>query len=438
MENRRAAQNSHDPSGRQPHLRGTGRNPATGTSRTASQKTFATTRGKAGEAGRLLIAGGGVGGLAAALAARQAGWDVEVFERTIDPHREAGTAFNLWANAVTALDTVGLSEAVLATGDRIDAMQLWDHKGRFLASTPIADIGRAVGSQSVNIRRSDLTRLLNEACKDADIPVRLGAAARSYRIDGPSVVLELDDGSEVRGAGLVGADGARSVIRSFVAGDGDPVAASLPVRGLAESDGSAPPNTVLMSWGPRGGGFGCWPLGDGQVSWTVGTNSRLKRRLAAGEPPKQVVDDFAQGFPSMFRELVRATPASGIAATPVLVRESADVWGDGRVTLLGDAAHAMPTVFAQGACQALEDAAVLGLELARSDGDAVAAMRAYENRRRPRMDWLRKRVFMLDRMQKFENPLLCRVRNVMTRKGPPEKSARSWTQMLTFDHVPES
>lgn len=385
---------------------------------------------------RILVAGGGVGGLAAALAVRQAGWDVEVFERTVEPHREAGTAFNLWANAVTALDTVGLADAVLATGDRIEDMRLWDHRGRFLASTPIASIGRAVGSSSVNIRRSDLIRLLSEACKDADIPVRHAAAVRSYRIDGPEVVLSTEDGTEVRGAGLVGADGARSVVRSFVVGDGDPVAASLPVRGIAESDGGVPPNTVLMSWGPRGGGFGCWPLGDGQVSWTVGTNSTLKRRLAEGEPPKQVVDDFATGFPDMFGDLVSATPASGIAATPVLVRTSADVWGDGRVTLLGDAAHAMPTVFAQGACQALEDAAVLGMELARSDRDPVAAMRAYENRRRPRMDWLRKRVFTLDRLQKFENPLLCRMRNTMTRKAPPEKSADSWTRMLTFDHVP--
>ncbi len=386
---------------------------------------------------RILVAGGGVGGLAAALAARRAGWDVEVFERTIDPHREAGTAFNLWANAVTALDAIGLADAVLATGDRITAMQLWDHKGHFLAATPVAEIGRAVGSSSVNIRRSDLTRLLNEACKDADIPVRLGAAARSYRIDGPEVVLTLEDGTEVRGAGLVGADGARSVVRSLVVGDGEPVAASLPVRGIAESAAGAPPHTVLMSWGPRGGGFGCWPLGDGHVSWTVGTNSRLRRRLAEGVPPKQVVEDFAAGFPDLFGDLVRATPAAGIVTTAVLVRPTARKWGDGRVTLLGDAAHAMPTVFAQGACQALEDAAVFGMELARSDRDVVAAMRAYEHRRRPRMDWLRKRVFTLDRLQKFENPLLCRVRNMMTRKAPPEKSAESWTRMLTFDHVPE-
>ncbi|HKN53477.1 MAG TPA: FAD-dependent monooxygenase, partial [Amycolatopsis sp.] len=149
---------------------------------------------------RILISGGGVGGLSAALAARSAGWDVEVFERSLDPQREAGTAFNLWANAVSALDRIGLGAAVRATGDRIDGMRLLDHKSRFLAETPIAEIGRRVGSTSVNIRRSDLTRLLAEACKDADIPVRLGAACRSYRSEGGDAVLVLEDGTAVRGA----------------------------------------------------------------------------------------------------------------------------------------------------------------------------------------------------------------------------------------------
>jgi 2-polyprenyl-6-methoxyphenol hydroxylase-like FAD-dependent oxidoreductase len=95
----------------------------------------------------------------------------------------------------------------------------------------------------------------------------------------------------------------------------------------------------------------------------------------------------------------------------------------------------MPTVFAQGACQALEDAAVLGAELAGTDDPAVA-MRAYEQRRKPRMAWLRRRVFTLDKLQKFESRPLCVLRDGFMRHGPAEKSVRSWEQMLTFDHVP--
>ncbi|HKN56852.1 MAG TPA: FAD-dependent monooxygenase, partial [Amycolatopsis sp.] len=239
----------------------------------------------------------------------------------------------------------------------------------------------------------------------------------------------------VRGAALIGADGARSAVRSELVGDGPPKASSLPIRGISERTDAAPPHTVLMSWGPRGGGVGCWPLGDGQVSWTVGTTSRVQRRLRDGVPPRDAVLEFLTDLPELFRALVESTPADRLVISPVLVRERADVWGSGPATLLGDAAHAMPTVFAQGACQAVEDAVVLGEELAKADR-AEAALRAYEQRRKPRIDWLRKRVFTLDRLQKFENRLLCRVRDTMTRKAPAEKSARSWEQMLTFGLVP--
>ncbi|HEX9335181.1 MAG TPA: FAD-dependent monooxygenase, partial [Pseudonocardiaceae bacterium] len=174
---------------------------------------------------------------------------------------------------------------------------------------------------------------------------------------------------------------------------------------------------------------------------TVGTNSWLRRRLDQGVDTKAAVLEFLAGLPPQFGELVAATPDDRVAANPVLIRPRPargrpDVWGAGPVTLLGDAAHAMPTVFAQGACQALEDAAVLGAELARADDDVGTALRAYENRRKPRMAWLRKRVFMLDRMQKFESRPLCVLRDTMMRKGPAEKSVRSWEQMLTFDFVP--
>jgi 2-polyprenyl-6-methoxyphenol hydroxylase-like FAD-dependent oxidoreductase len=390
---------------------------------------------------RVMIAGGGVGGLSAALAARAAGWDAHVYERADDPNREAGTAFNLWANAVAALDLIGVAEQVRQAGDPIESMRLVDHSGRFIASTPIADIDRKVGSSSVNIRRADLTRLLHDACRAAGVPVHLGATADRYRVVGDEVVLTLADGTETRGAALIGADGARSAIRGHVTGDGAPVASSLPVRGISAVDTGVPANTVLMAWGPRGGGAGCWPLGDGHVSWTVGTNSGLRRRLERGAPAKTAVLEFLADFPPPFRDLVAATPEERIAATAVLARprparNTPDVWGHGPVTLLGDAAHAMPTVFAQGACQAVEDAAVLGAELAATD-DAQAALRAYERRRQPRIAWLARRVYSVDRMQKFEARPLCALRDAMMRRGPAERSERSWTQMLTFDRVPE-
>ncbi|MFC5290094.1 FAD-dependent oxidoreductase [Actinokineospora guangxiensis] len=386
--------------------------------------------------GRVLIAGGGVGGLAAALAAHRAGAQVAVFERATDPTRSAGTAFNLWGNAVTALERLGLREQVLAAGDRIDRMRLTDHRGRPIGETPIGDIGATLGTASVNIRRSDLIRLLVAACQEAGIPVRLGAALTHHEEPpGGGVVVGLSDRSVERGDVLVGADGARSAVRRALLDDGDPVESSHPIRGIGRAVAGVEPNTVRMAWGPRGGGAGCWPLDDQAVSWTVGTTTALRDRLAGGTPIKQAVLEFLEDFPEQFAALVRSTPDDAIVTSPVLVHPEAGRRGAGPVTLLGDAAHAMPTVFAQGACQALEDAVVLGEELAAA-ADPVSALRAYERRREGRVAWLRKRVFTMDRLQKVENRLLCKVRDTFTRKAPQDKSVQAWRAMMTFDLTP--
>lgn len=386
--------------------------------------------------GRVLIAGGGVGGLAAALAARRAGADPVVVERSTEPTRSAGTAFNLWGNAVTALERIGLRDAVLAVGDPIERMCLSDHRGHPIGETPIGKIGAGLGTASVNIRRADLVGILVEACRDADIPLRLGAACTGYTpAPGGGVTAHMADGSTEHGDVLIGADGARSAVRQVLLGDGDPVESSHPIRGIGRIAPGVQPNTVSMAWGPRGGGVGCWPLGGDAVSWTVGTTSALRARIAGGTPVKDAVLAFLADFPGHFTALVRSTPESAIVTSPVLVRPEVGRRGAGPVTLLGDAAHAMPTVFAQGACQALEDAAVLGEEIGRTP-DLVSALRAYEARREARVAWLRKRVFTMDRLQKVENRLLCKVRDAFTRKAPAEKSEQGWRAMMTFDLAP--
>lgn len=382
---------------------------------------------------RVLIAGAGVGGLTAALALRSAGWEPEVCERDLDPQREAGTAFNLWGNAVTALDRIGVGSAVASAGDPIDRMQLLSHKGEQINETPVAAIGDRIGTFSVNIRRAELLRLLHDACKDADVPIHLGRAVVGYAPRPDGVALVLSDGTEVAGSAVIGADGARSAIRSQLFGDGPPEESSWPVRGISDVDPGVPAGTVQMVWGPRGGGAGCWPLGDGRVSWTIGTTSALRDRLTGD--PRPALLDFVRDFPGPIAEVIRATPAERIVRSPVLIRREAGQWGRDRVTLLGDAAHAMPTVYSQGACQAIEDGVVLGEELGRAAG-VEEGLRAYENRRRPRVDWLRDKVFMLDKFQKFENRLMCSFRNFMASRTPAEKSAGTWQDIMTFDRVP--
>ncbi|NIL43208.1 NAD(P)-binding protein [Salinispora arenicola] len=388
-----------------------------------------------GRVHEVLISGAGVAGLAAAVALRSAGHRVRVYERSLDPSGDAGTAFNLWGNAMTALDRLGVGAAVRAAGDPLHRMRLLSHRGELIAENPIGEIGQRLGTESVNLRRAELMRLLREAANKAGAELRFGQAGRTCRTEGDRVVLGLADGSEVHGDVLVGADGARSTLRMQLTSDGGPQESSLPVRGISDVDPGAPANTVLMVWGPRGGGAGCWPLAGGQVSWTVGTTTALRRRMRRETDLKRLLLDFVAGFPEPIEAVIAATPAERMVVTPVLVHRDLS-WGGGRVLLVGDAAHAMPTVYSQGACQALEDAVVLGEALTDTD-DVLAGLADFRRRRTPRMEWLRGRVQSLDRMQKFENRLMCGIRDRMAGKAPPERSERSWRQIMDFGHVPQ-
>ena len=375
----------------------------------------------------ILIAGGGIGGLAAAVSLVQAGYPVAVFERSPDGVTEQGTGLNIWGNAISALDRVGLAKAVQDAGSVIETMELRAHDGSLLSENPIGEICREVGTVAVNVRRTDVQRILYEGCDDV---VHLGAAAVGYRTDPEGVTLLLESGEEVRGAAVVGADGVRSAIRSQLLHDGDPRPSGNPVwRGIAEGAGPTD-GTVLMVWGPRGGGAGCWHVDPAHVSWTVGTNSRFEEPSTAGAA-KDALLEFVSDFAGPFQDLIRSTPAERAAASRVYIREHADRWGDGRVTLLGDAAHAMPTVLGQGACQAIEDGVVLGESVADAP-DVVSGLRRYEQQRQPRVAWVREQVFKLDRFQKYESRMMSRMRNLGVRFAPASKSRQLWKDLMTF------
>lgn len=377
---------------------------------------------------RILIAGGGIGGLTAAVGLVRAGYPVAVFERSSDGVAEKGTGLNIWGNALTALDQLGLAKAVTDAAATIEKVELRSSDGRLLAENPIGEICRELDTVAVNIRRTELQKILYEACEDV---VHVGAACVGYRADDQGVTVLLEGHEEVRGAALVGADGIRSVVRSNLLNDGEPKLSGNPVwRGVGAGGENLRDGTVLMVWGPSGGGAGCWHVAGEDVSWTVGTNKAFDIGISPSRP-KEALLRFVAGFPSPIEDVIRRTPVAEMVSSRVYVREDTDTWGAGRVTLLGDAAHAMPTVLGQGACQAVEDGVVLGTSLADA-ADVVTGLRQYEERRKPRVAWVRQQVFKLDRFQKYENPLLCRIRNVAVGAAPSSKSREMWTQMMTF------
>jgi FAD-dependent urate hydroxylase len=386
-----------------------------------------------GERGEILVVGGGIGGLATAVALRQRGFDVRVFERAAHLVPERGTGLTLWGNAFRVLDGLGCGDQVRDQGGLVRTTEIRSHKGRLLIDTPIAEIARSVDApDSYVVRRRDLLQALQDRC--ADLPVQVNRAASGYRIDGDAVVVSFEDGGEERGSALVCADGARSRLRAQLLADGDPIALGSPIwRGISTSDGGLRPGVAVLVWGPAGGGVGGGHVHDGAVSWTIAINSDANRRMSAGgEPPKRVLLDFIAGLDATLEEAVRSTPDDSLISGHVLVRRETTAWVDGQVALLGDAAHAMPTAFGQGGCQALEDAWVLAGRLADA-ADLRTGLREYEQVRRRRIDWLRERIERVDRFSRIESRALCAIRDLVVPRVPQSGSEEMWRRIMMLE-----
>lgn len=325
---------------------------------------------------KALVAGAGIGGLAAAIALRRAGYDPLVLERS-ETVREAGAGLLLGANAAAALHSLGLHRAASLLGVPTTAGILRDPSGNTLARLRLPPEKERLGSDSAAVSRSEL---LSALLSEAGDSVRTGQRVIGLRREADGVVALLEDGGEVRGRILVGADGLRSAVRAALHGDHPPRYAGYTAwRGVAEgAEGLVPRGAGLEVWG-RGARFGCVYIGGGRVYWFATRNAPEGGCDEFGQGRERLLGMFG-GWCEPVGALIRATPETEIRRDDIHDRDPLLGWGRGPVTLLGDAAHPMTPNLGQGAGQALVDAAALGqaLEL---NPEPERALRDYERRR---------------------------------------------------------
>jgi len=170
---------------------------------------------------RVIVVGGGIGGLSAAAGLRSADIDVGVFEQL--DHVGAtlvGGGFHLWPNAIRALRELGLSEAARERGAPFDVTEFCSWRGRKLAEWPLTEIARELGLFDVGIGRADLLEVLRGAVDGSQMTA--GAKLVDFEDDPDGVTARFDDGREERADVLVGADGLRSIVRTKLLGAVEP------------------------------------------------------------------------------------------------------------------------------------------------------------------------------------------------------------------------
>lgn len=321
---------------------------------------------------KVVIVGAGVAGLAAARGLAGAGHEVEVYEQA-PALRTAGGSVTIWSGGTGILHALGAD--LSGVGRRVDSMETWTHDGRRLGAVDLSAVARRYGAPNVHLPRQRLVERLA-----AGLPggvLRFGA--RCVRVDPERGEVELACGSTVRGDVVVGADGRFSTVRDRLWG-GDPARVTPWVtwQGYVTAPAElVSSHRILLIVGPEGM-CGLTPAGEGLLLWWFDH----RRDDPPAGPGRTLAERFG-GWSSPVPEVLAAIDGR-IARFSHYHHRVPTVWGRGRATLAGDAAHSVPPAMAQGANQGLEDGWALARELD-GPGPVPDRLRRYERVRSRRM-----------------------------------------------------
>lgn len=373
----------------------------------------------------VIIVGAGIGGLAAALALKRVGIETRIFEQA-EILQEVGAGLTLWANAVKALHKLGLEEITRSSYNLADG-DIYSWQGERLSSIPAAKIKRRFGETNLAVHRADLQAKLQAALEPDTI--ELGNPCSAFAQDPEGVTVTLANGKQIRGAALIGADGIHSVVRTQMFGEERPRYA-----GYTAWRGVTTPPTIEMRvgeyWG-RGVRFGLVPLTQGRFYWFATSNTHEGEQDGPAGRKEEVLSLFTRWYPSI-PAIIEATPENAILRNDIYDRLPLPHWTQGRVTLLGDAAHPMTPNLGQGACQALEDALVLAQCLEQTTNVCVA-LQLYQARRIPRTTQIVKQSWNMGRVAQWKNPLLCKLRDTSLRWTPAMLQVAAFEQMAGYE-----
>jgi 2-polyprenyl-6-methoxyphenol hydroxylase-like FAD-dependent oxidoreductase len=352
------------------------------------------------------IIGGGIGGITTAVALRRFGHRVTVYERAAALN-EAGAGMMLWANAMRVFLELGLAEKIRPFGGEMNRFLVRSSNGKVLMNIATGDFE----VPSLCIRRADLLSILvNEVPRDI---IKLSRTLKNIRQIDDKVIVEFENGEIHEHDAVIGADGIGSVVRQQIFDDCQPIYRGYKIwRGIATYFGDAVADGESSeTWG-IGQRFGILNMGKGRFTWYAtannprnhvdspdGRKAELLNLFAAWHNPiKHLISNTAD-------ELIMKNSASDL---PQLKR-----WANGRIALLGDAAHPITPNLGQGGGMAIEDALVLAKCL-QPETSIESALKLYESRRITRAKRIEQRSRLMGKIGQWQNPLIVGGREIVT------------------------
>jgi 2-polyprenyl-6-methoxyphenol hydroxylase-like FAD-dependent oxidoreductase len=332
----------------------------------------------------ILIAGGGIAGLATALALARTGRPAHVLEQSPE-FREVGAGIQLAPNVFKMFERLGLTEAIDAVAVYPDNLVMMDGlTGEEVTRVPLTGMRARFGYPYAVIHRGDLLAAILAACRQSNlITLETSRKVAAYQDRGDRVVVTTETGEHYEGAAAIGCDGLWSQFRAELIGDGAPrVSGHVAYRAVlpTEEFPEAMRRKDVVLWAGPKNHLVHYPLRRGELYNLVAVfhSQRYEEGWNAFGDPGELREHFRGNLPEV-RALLDKIEAWRMWV--LCDREPARHWARGRVALLGDAAHPMLQYLAQGACMAIEDAVELAGQIERAGDDLPAAFSAYVDAR---------------------------------------------------------
>lgn len=375
----------------------------------------------------VLISGAGIAGLCVALALKQRGHTVHIYERAKTPSG-MGAGISLWPNAIKALDQLGVGGVVRSSGTVNFSGGIFSATGRLLIANDTATNDTRYGAPTVIIHRAVLSDILLNALSQQP---HYNTTVTHYTQDQQGVTVYLSNNTTVHGDLLIGADGINSVIRQLWFPHITPRYAGYTAwRGVCYFDHSR----VGSRWGEwlgAGQRFGITPLNNDAIYWYATRTQPANQLIAINDRQGHLLRIFAE-WGVQVPAIIAATASAAIMQHDIYDLPALPYWVDNRVALLGDAAHAMTPNLGQGGCQAIEDAVVLAKAVTTLN-DVPVGLQTYQLARKAYVEAIVTKSRQIGAVFGINNRWVSAVRNLILTHLPPKISQQQLHAILAHE-----
>lgn len=374
-------------------------------------------------ASKFAIIGGGIGGLTLAVAMQRRGFDAIVYENAPE-WKPLGAGLTITGNAVKAFRAIGLEQDILSAGKVIEKLKVLDIRGREITDTDSVAMSRRYGVvNNFAIHRADLHHALISNLRPG--AVILGKSCIDLAIGDDGVTMKFRDGTTASAEYVIACDGIHSVARTkFLPSVAPRYAGYTCWRGIAtDLPDDFDWSQTTETWGP-GSRFGVVPLKGNKVYWFACLNSTRNNPMMRSLTRNDLLNFFGS-YHKPVPQLIRGTISDRIIWNDIIDLPPIKKFAFGNVVLMGDAAHATTPNMGQGACMAIEDAAVL-VKCLTGNADPVQAFATFEAERIARTTKIVNDSWRIGKLAQLNNPVLGTIRNTALRLMPPSMTARQF------------